>query len=102
MPSNSLAELGTDAATGTNIFTIRVTDDGSPPMSDSKSFVGINMKRLWDDRGTLAPWVEPLSALIDDGTIAPVVHAAIPFDRAGEAHRILAARENVGKVVLVP
>jgi hypothetical protein len=30
------------------------------------------------------------------------VHAAIPFSRAGEAHRILAARENVGKVVLVP
>ena len=71
-------------------------------MGDSKSFVGINMKRLWDDRGTLAPWIEPLNAFLDDGTIAPVVHAAIPFDRAGEAHRILAARENVGKVVLVP
>jgi NADPH:quinone reductase-like Zn-dependent oxidoreductase len=71
-------------------------------MSDSKSFIAINMKRLWDDRGTLAPWIEPLSAFLDDGTIAPIVHAAIPFDRAAEAHRILAARENVGKVVLVP
>ena len=71
-------------------------------MSESKSFIGLNMKRLWDDRGTLAPWVEPLSAFLDDGTIAPVVHAAVPFDRAAEAHRILAARENVGKVVLVP
>jgi NADPH:quinone reductase-like Zn-dependent oxidoreductase len=60
------------------------------------------MKRLWDDRGTLAPWSEPLSAYLDDGTIAPVVHAAVPFARAAEAHRILAARENVGKVVLVP
>ena len=71
-------------------------------MSDSRSFIAINMKRLWDDRGTLAPWIEPLSAFLDDGTIAPVIHAAIPFDRAAEAHRILAARENVGKVVLVP
>jgi NADPH:quinone reductase-like Zn-dependent oxidoreductase len=71
-------------------------------MSESKAFIGINMKRLWDDRGTLAPWSEPLSAYLDDGTIAPVVHAAVPFARAGEAHRILAARENVGKVVLVP
>jgi NADPH:quinone reductase-like Zn-dependent oxidoreductase len=70
-------------------------------LSDSKSFIAINMKRLWDDRGTLAPWIEPLSAFLDDGTIAPVVHAAIPLDRAAEAHRILAARENVGKVVLV-
>ena len=71
-------------------------------MGDSKSLIAINMKRLWDDRGTLAPWIEPLSAFLDDGTIAPVVHAAVPFDRARDAHRILAARENVGKVVLVP
>ncbi len=71
-------------------------------MGESKSFVGLNMKRLWDDRGTLEPWIAPLRAFLDDGTVAPVVHAAIPFARAGEAHRILAARENVGKVVLVP
>ncbi len=71
-------------------------------LNESKAVVGINMKRLWDDRGTLAPWIEPLTAYLDDATIAPVVHAAVPFARAGEAHRILAARENVGKVVLVP
>ena len=28
--------------------------------------------------------------------------AAVPFDEAPNAHRILAARENIGKVVLVP
>jgi NADPH:quinone reductase-like Zn-dependent oxidoreductase len=71
-------------------------------VSESKAVIGLNMKRLWDDRGTLAPWIAPLRELLDDGTVQPVVHAAIPFDRAGEAHRILAARENVGKVVLVP
>ena len=32
-------------------------------LSESKAVVGINMKRLWDDRGTLAPWIEPLTAL---------------------------------------
>ena len=56
----------------------------------------------WDDRRALEPWTEPLRAYLDDGTIAPVVHATVPFDRAAEAHRMLAARENVGKVVLVP
>jgi NADPH:quinone reductase-like Zn-dependent oxidoreductase len=71
-------------------------------MGASKAFIGLNMKRLWDDRGTLTPWTEPLSAYLDDATIAPVVHAVLPFERAAEAHRILAARENVGKVVLVP
>jgi NADPH:quinone reductase-like Zn-dependent oxidoreductase len=71
-------------------------------MSDSKAVIGLNMLRLWDDRGTLQPWIEPLAAGLADGTIAPVVHAAIPFDRAPDAHRILAARQNVGKVVLIP
>ena len=28
----------TDTAIGTNVFTVRVTDDGSPPISDSESF----------------------------------------------------------------
>ena len=71
-------------------------------IGESKAFIGLNMKRLWDDRGTLEPWIEPLRAFLDDGTIAPVIHAAVPFSRAGEAHRIHAARENIGKVVLVP
>jgi NADPH:quinone reductase-like Zn-dependent oxidoreductase len=71
-------------------------------MSDSKAVIGLNMLRLWDDRGTLEPWIGPLAGALADGTVAPVVHAAVPFAQAPEAHRILAARENVGKVVLVP
>ena len=71
-------------------------------LSESKAVIGLNMLRLWDDRGTLEPWIAPLSEALDAGTIAPVVHAAVPFAEAPEAHRILAARENVGKVVLVP
>ncbi len=71
-------------------------------MSDSKAVIGLNMLRLWDDRGSLQPWTDPLAALIEDGTIQPVVSDAIPFDRAPDAHRIIAERRNVGKVVLVP
>jgi NADPH:quinone reductase-like Zn-dependent oxidoreductase len=71
-------------------------------MSASKSVIGLNMLTLWDDAGTLKPWVDPLVELIEDGTIQPVVAEAVPFDRAPEAHRILAERRNVGKVVLVP
>lgn len=71
-------------------------------MSDSKAVIGLNMLRLWDDRGTLEPWITPLRALIDDGTIRPVVSDAVPFAKAPEAHRILTERRNIGKVVLVP
>lgn len=71
-------------------------------MSDSKAVIGLNMLRLWDDRGTLEPWTDPLGALIDDGTVRPLVSDAVPFDRAADAHRVIAERRNVGKVVLVP
>jgi NADPH:quinone reductase-like Zn-dependent oxidoreductase len=71
-------------------------------MSDSKTVIGLNMLRLWDDRGSLQPWLDPLTALTDDGTIKPVVSDAVPFDQAPDAHRIIAQRRNVGKVVLVP
>ncbi len=71
-------------------------------LDESKTVIGLNMLGLWDDRGTLEPWTAPLSTLLIDGTIAPVVHSAVPFADAPEAHRILAARENIGKVVLVP
>ena len=40
--------------------------------------------------------------MLDDGTIVPVVAESFPFDRAADAHRFIAERRNVGKVVLVP
>lgn len=71
-------------------------------LSASKSVIGLNMLTLWDDRGTLEPWVTPLQGMLADGSIKPVVFEAVPFDRAADAHRIIQERRNVGKVVLVP
>jgi NADPH:quinone reductase-like Zn-dependent oxidoreductase len=71
-------------------------------MEQSKAVIGLNMLALWDERGTLEPWIAPLRPLLDDGTIRPVVAAEIPFADAPEAHRMLTERRNVGKVVLVP
>ncbi len=76
--------------------------DAMDQMSASKTVIGLNMLRLWDDRGTLEPWITPLRALMDDGTVAPVVSDVVPFERAAEAHQILTERRNIGKVVLVP
>jgi NADPH:quinone reductase-like Zn-dependent oxidoreductase len=71
-------------------------------MGESKAVIGLNMLTLWKDRGTLEPWIAPLRELIDDGVIEPVVAEAFPFDRAADAHRFIAERRNVGKVVLTP
>jgi NADPH:quinone reductase-like Zn-dependent oxidoreductase len=71
-------------------------------MSESKAVIGLNMLTLWKDRGTLQPWIEPLQAMLDDGTVEPVVAGEFSFERAGEAHRMISERRNVGKVVLVP
>jgi NADPH:quinone reductase-like Zn-dependent oxidoreductase len=71
-------------------------------MQQSKAVIGLNMLTLWKQAGTLDPWIEPLRALMDDGTVRPVVAEAFPFDRAPDAHRMLAERRNVGKVVLTP
>jgi NADPH:quinone reductase-like Zn-dependent oxidoreductase len=70
-------------------------------MSTSKAVIGLNMLSLWKDRGTLRPWIAPLQAMLDDGTIEPVLAGEFPFERAGEAHTMITERRNVGKVVLV-
>jgi len=71
-------------------------------MSASKAVIGLNMLTLWDDRGTLDEWIDPLREMLDDGSLQPVVSDEVPFDRAADAHRIMTERRNVGKVVLVP
>ena len=71
-------------------------------MGASKAVIGLNMLTLWNDQGTLTPWIDPLQSLLGDGSIRPVVFEAVPFDRAADAHRIIQERRNVGKVVLVP
>jgi len=71
-------------------------------MGESKAVIGLNMLTLWKDRGTLEPWIAPLRGLMDSGVIDPVVAEAFPFDRAPDAHRFIAERRNVGKVVLTP
>jgi NADPH:quinone reductase-like Zn-dependent oxidoreductase len=71
-------------------------------MSESKAVIGLNMLTLWKDRGSLQPWIEPLQAMLEDGTIQPVIAGAFAFDQAGAAQTMISERRNVGKVVLVP
>jgi NADPH:quinone reductase-like Zn-dependent oxidoreductase len=71
-------------------------------ISESKAVIGLNMLSLWKDHGTLEPWIAPMRALIDDGTVAPVIAGSFSFEDAGAAQNMITERRNVGKVVLTP
>jgi NADPH:quinone reductase-like Zn-dependent oxidoreductase len=71
-------------------------------MNENKGVFGLNMLSWWDAEGGLDRVIEPLLAALEAGHLRPVVAAAFPFDRALDAHRFIAERRNIGKVVLVP
>jgi len=70
-------------------------------MNENKGVFGLNMLKWWDREG-LGRLLPPLRELLAEGKLEPVVAAAFPLERAGDAHRYLAERRNIGKVVLTP
>ena len=68
--------------------------------SDSKAVIGLNMLKLWDAKGSLDEFIDPLTEWVEAGKLRPVVAEAFPLERGADAHRYLADRKNVGKVVL--
>lgn len=71
-------------------------------MNENKGVFGLNMLKWWDREGSLDRVTDPLMADLEAGRLEPVVAEAFPFERAGDAHRFIAERRNVGKVVLFP
>jgi len=69
-------------------------------MRESKSVIGLNMLRLWDERESLEELIEPLRAWVDEGRLRPVVAQEFRLDDGAAAHRYIHERNNVGKVVL--
>jgi NADPH:quinone reductase-like Zn-dependent oxidoreductase len=71
-------------------------------MNENKGVFGLNMLSWWDAEGSLDRVIKPLIPALGAGLLKPVVAEAFPFDRAPDAHRFIAERRNIGKVVLVP
>jgi NADPH:quinone reductase-like Zn-dependent oxidoreductase len=71
-------------------------------MNENKGVFGLNMLKWWDAEGSLDRVLDPLSADLEAGRLDPVVAEAFPFERAGDAHKFIAERRNIGKVVLFP
>ena len=71
-------------------------------MNENKGVFGLNMLAWWTTEGDIDRAIQPLLDPLESGELEPVVAEAFPFERAGEAHRFIAERKNIGKVVLVP
>ena len=71
-----------------------------PMMASSRGFIGLNMLKLWDDKGSLEEFIEPLQEWVDNGALKPVVSEAFSLEQGPDAHRYIAERRNIGKVVL--
>ncbi len=71
-------------------------------MNENKGVFGLNMLKWWDAEGSLDRVLDPLTEDLEAGRLEPVVAEAFPFEHAGDAHKFIAERRNVGKVVLFP
>jgi putative PIG3 family NAD(P)H quinone oxidoreductase len=72
------------------IMTKRLTVTGStmrPRTADEK--------RAIRDELTAQVW-----PLLEEGTVAPVIHAVLPFEDVVEAHRLMETSSHIGKIVL--
>jgi NADPH:quinone reductase-like Zn-dependent oxidoreductase len=69
-------------------------------MNDNRGALGLNLGRLWPEVPRLAPAMQRLLADFEAGRLTPVVDRSFPLERAADAHRLLQARGNLGKVVL--
>jgi len=69
-------------------------------LGPSHGLYGINLSRLMADTALVRSTLETLIAWAAAGEIHPAPGRVMPLADAGEAHRILESRGNVGKIVL--
>jgi NADPH:quinone reductase-like Zn-dependent oxidoreductase len=71
-------------------------------LNKNRGVFGLNLGHLWHEPEKVASWMKVILEGVDEGWIRPFVDKAFRFDQAGDAHRYLEERKNIGKVVLVP
>jgi synaptic vesicle membrane protein VAT-1 len=70
-------------------------------LNENKGALGLNILKWWEREG-LDRLLPPLIEGLERGDFSPVIAETFPFERAANAHRMIAERRNVGKVVLTP
>ena len=71
-------------------------------LNQNRGVFGLNLLSWWRREGGMGRITEPLLSDLENKRLKPVVARSFSFEQAGEAHRFLAERRNIGKVVLIP
>jgi len=72
------------------------------PLNQNRGVFGLNLLSWWRREGGMDRITAPLLSDLNRKQLMPVVARSYPFEQAGDAHRYLAERRNIGKVVLTP
>jgi NADPH:quinone reductase-like Zn-dependent oxidoreductase len=71
-------------------------------LNQNRGVFGLNLLSWWRREGGMDRITAPLLSDLNTKQLMPVVARSYPFEQAGDAHRYLAERRNIGKVVLTP
>ena len=71
-------------------------------LNKNRGVFGLNLGHMWHEPEKVAVWMRDILRGVEEGWVNPYVDRSFSFDEAGEAHRFLEERKNIGKVVLVP
>jgi NADPH:quinone reductase-like Zn-dependent oxidoreductase len=69
-------------------------------INHNRGIFGLNLLHLWDERGQLASAMQFLLEEVGAQRLKPVIAKTFPLERAGDAHRYMQERGNIGKIVL--
>jgi NADPH:quinone reductase-like Zn-dependent oxidoreductase len=107
-PLGRLVMLGISSMAGERRYTWRVLRswwamkpfDALSLINRNRGVFGLNLGHLWDERARLQPLMDLILSELAAGRLSPVVARTFPLEQAGEAHRYIQDRANIGKVVL--
>jgi NADPH:quinone reductase-like Zn-dependent oxidoreductase len=71
-------------------------------LNKNRGVFGLNLGHLWHEPEKVSVWMKAILDGVSEGWIRPHVDKVFPFAKAGDAHRYMEARKNIGKVVLIP
>ena len=70
-------------------------------LDKNRGVFGVNLGHLWHEPQKAAAWMQAILDGVETGWVRPRVDKTFTLEEAGEAHRYIEERRNIGKVILV-